>query len=256
MDQQLLHLCLDYTRFNAARTMSTARPSEFTTIAKGEALALLDLARPQAALFNRVLGFQESTIDQLPGILELYESSGASPQFDVATEHLSPPVCEALMAAGFRPVEGLAYLIARNCVAQPSGLPVEVWPHDQADRFLELLKTSGVQCDPEVWEVRREFYCTDTFRAYVAILDGQPRAWGTLYVSPHGGYLANAFTQPEFRGRGCQTALLAARVADAAELGLDFLATDIVPETISHRNIRRAGFEIATLHTHWQRAAE
>ena len=70
---------------------------------------------------------------------------------------------------------------------------------------------------------------------------------GTLYVSGDTGWLGTAATRPEQRGRGAQSAILAARVARARELGVTRLVTETgVPRDgapgASYRNILRAGF--------------
>ena len=140
--------------------------------------------------------------------------------------------------------------VHRNRLELPT---VERWGADRADDFLQLLMTSGVTCDPAVWSDRRRHYCTETFRAYVASIDGAPRAWATLFVSGKAGYLANAYTQENCRGLGCQTALLHARQLDAAALGVDWLMTDVEHGSSSHRELhprrifaRHGGDRLAT----------
>jgi GNAT superfamily N-acetyltransferase len=64
------------------------------------------------------------------------------------------------------------------------------------------------------------------------------------------GWLGAAGTLPEHRGKGAQSALLAARIALARELGLDTVTTETgerLPDRPagSYRNILRAGFEEA-----------
>jgi hypothetical protein len=84
-------------------------------------------------------------------------------------------------------------------------------------------------------------------------LDGTvPVAAGALFVHDAVGWLGAAGTLPEHRGKGAQSALLAARIALARELGLDALTTETgerVPDRPagSYRNILRAGFEEAYL---------
>lgn len=71
-----------------------------------------------------------------------------------------------------------------------------------------------------------------------------------LFVHDGVGWLGAAGTLPEHRGKGAQTALLAARIALARELGLDAVTTETgerQPDrpAASYRNILRAGFEEA-----------
>jgi GNAT superfamily N-acetyltransferase len=60
-----------------------------------------------------------------------------------------------------------------------------------------------------------------------------------FYAAGDVGWLGIASTLAEFRGRGAQSALLAARVARAHRLGLRLLVTET--ET-SYGNVLRAGF--------------
>ena len=66
------------------------------------------------------------------------------------------------------------------------------------------------------------------------------------------GYLANAATVPGFRGRGCQTALLARRIADAAAAGCDLVAGQATFGSTSQRNMERMGLRPAVTVTTWR----
>lgn len=226
---------------------------------------MIDPGRPQSTYVNRVLGLGSESLPDLPRVLQLYEDSAMEPQLDLEPD-VAPEVADALLTRGFRPVESLSFLVGatrpaagpeptsvrvqRNRLELPA---VERWGADRADDFLRLLMTSGVICKPAVWSERRSHYCTETFRVYVASLGGEPRAWATLFVSGKAGYAANAYTQEDWRGRGCQTALLRERQSDAAALGVDWLMTDVEHGSSSHGNCTRAGFSLATVVTAWRR---
>jgi GNAT superfamily N-acetyltransferase len=81
-----------------------------------------------------------------------------------------------------------------------------------------------------------------------AAFDGdEPVATGAMFVAAELGWLGMGATLPSHRGLGAQTALLAARVTLAAELGLALVVTETgVARTgmpgPSYRNILRAGF--------------
>lgn len=78
-----------------------------------------------------------------------------------------------------------------------------------------------------------------------AQVDGQ--AAGVAALSVCGGVAAfySAATLPEWRRRGVQTALLAARLHLAARLGADLASVFVTPGSGSERNVRRAGFGMA-----------
>lgn len=64
--------------------------------------------------------------------------------------------------------------------------------------------------------------------------------------------LAFAATLPEYGGRGAQSAFLARRMQDAADLGCESLISETAEDTLerpvaSYRNMRRFGFEVAYL---------
>jgi GNAT superfamily N-acetyltransferase len=87
-----------------------------------------------------------------------------------------------------------------------------------------------------------------SWHCFVGYDGGQPVAGGVLFEAEDAGWLGIASTLPSHRGRGAQGAILAARIARAAQLGLRRLATETdAPEgeepNQSYRNILRAGFE-------------
>lgn len=86
-------------------------------------------------------------------------------------------------------------------------------------------------------------FCPGT-SCYLARVDGEPAGGGALSVAGGLAALFSASTRPRFRRRGVQTALLAARLA-AAAAGCDVATVQANPGSDSHRNIQRAGFQIA-----------
>jgi hypothetical protein len=86
---------------------------------------------------------------------------------------------------------------------------------------------------------------------YLARLDGQPAAAATLYVDASVGYLADATTNPAFRRRGLQSALLRRRIRDAAAAGADVVFSGAAPFSESHRNMARAGMWTQFIRSLW-----
>jgi GNAT superfamily N-acetyltransferase len=88
------------------------------------------------------------------------------------------------------------------------------------------------------------------FDCYLAWDGDEPAGAAALFASGDTGWFGLAGTRPEFRGRGAQSALLAVRIARAAELGCRLLVTETGEQveerpSNSYRNILRSGFEIA-----------
>ncbi len=92
-------------------------------------------------------------------------------------------------------------------------------------------------------------------------LDGDtPAAAAGLYMDDGVGYLGFAATLPEHRGKGAQSALLAARIRHAREAGCDVLVTETGERrenrpSNSYRNILRAGFQEVAVRENWLRPA-
>jgi GNAT superfamily N-acetyltransferase len=90
------------------------------------------------------------------------------------------------------------------------------------------------------------------WHCFLAYEGPQPVAGAMLYAKNEVGWLGVASTRVEYRGRGAQSSLLAARIERARRLGLRLLVTETgaaeegEPGT-SCRNILRAGFEPAYL---------
>ncbi len=81
---------------------------------------------------------------------------------------------------------------------------------------------------------------------YLSLADGLPAGGSALFTDAGVSIFMVAATDPMFRGRGIQTALIGRRLADAAAAGCDLLMTETVASNASPRNFERAGFaEIA-----------
>ena len=86
------------------------------------------------------------------------------------------------------------------------------------------------------------------WHCFVAYDGREPAAGGALFVTGDIGWFGLGATRPEFRRRGAQGAILAARIERAAELGCSLVVTEtgeLVDDrpSNSYRNILRAGFE-------------
>ena len=82
---------------------------------------------------------------------------------------------------------------------------------------------------------------------YVAYADGEPAGAGALFVHDRLGWLGFAATRERYRGRGAQSAILAARIEDARQQGCTMVTTETGElkegrPSSSYRNIVRAGF--------------
>jgi ribosomal protein S18 acetylase RimI-like enzyme len=86
---------------------------------------------------------------------------------------------------------------------------------------------------------------------YLARVDGRAAAAATLYVHDRVGYLADSATDPSFRRRGLQIALLRRRMRDAGGFGADLIFSGAEPFSSSHRNMERVGLRMQFVRGKW-----
>jgi GNAT superfamily N-acetyltransferase len=86
---------------------------------------------------------------------------------------------------------------------------------------------------------------------YLARIDGRLAAAATLYRRGQGAYCADAATDPAFRGRGLQAALLQRRIGAAGEAGAGFVSSGASYLSASHRNMERVGMRLLSLRSIW-----
>jgi ribosomal protein S18 acetylase RimI-like enzyme len=79
---------------------------------------------------------------------------------------------------------------------------------------------------------------------YAALRDGVIAGGATMRVAEGIAQLTGAATAPAHRRRGVQSALLSARLADAAAGGRDVAVITTQPGSKSHHNAQRQGFDL------------
>ncbi len=126
---------------------------------------------------------------------------------------------------------------------------------DRVDVFSDaLLRGHGVPEQERELAIasQRHWPALPGTKLYLATVEDQPAAAAVLRIGDGIGYLANASTIPEFRGRGCQTALLARRIADATDAGCGLVAGQATFGSTSQRNMQRMGLQPALTVTTWR----
>ena len=241
---------LAFAAFNAHRTSAAPEPG----IACREVapwLYVCDPSRPQDPYYNRALAAHAGSPTP--------EALDALPESVVAIElrpaELVPAVADALLMRGFRPRGALCYLGApATRPSAPGHHTVEQLAPAQVDVFFDALESAGTPFPPERRALKRQFYCTDRFRAFVARgPQGEVAGWATMFVQDGSALLGNAYVPPPMRRRGVHAALLAARLHAAADAGLDEVFTDVEHGSPSHWNCERAGLRTLSVNTIWQR---
>jgi|GEM_PF-758233 len=247
---------LALTVFNARRALS-ANDKQLEVRMLGNSTLLIEPNSPASPYYNRVKGWGKEEPGLLDEILQIYHEAGIAPCFDMLPHHLNEEVSGALSARGYRLAEQLVYLAAdpQELTIQseiPDGLRVEKVTAENVDVLLELINQStGGQIPPEVKERKKDYFTLPAFQNFLVYVDGEAAAMGSLFIHEDVGYMANDFTFPAFRGKGCQTALLHRRFETARELGLQALYTDVQFGTTSHDNMLRNGFHTVYLNSLW-----
>ena len=162
---------------------------------------------------------------------------------------------DRLVANGFEAEEPEALMVLH--LEETPGWDIPALPRGVTLRRLEgASQLEDVrQIEESVWEEEMP-WVTENLAAdldrpgylsvYAAYVDGQPASTGWIYFHPNGQFadLWGGATLPEYRGRGLFTAVLSARVQEAAARGYRFVTIDAGP--MSRPIVARHGFRLLT----------
>lgn len=211
--------------------------------------------------FNKVvgLGFGGMPSDaELDEIETAFGSRGCPTQIELA--HLADPeIAAALTARGYqlvsfenvlgRPLaDGLERVTPPGVDVRPSAdEDFETWLDTLVDGFANP-DTQGVASHEEfprdvLADATRDMVAAGATR-YVARADGVVAGAASVRFADGIAQLTGAATAPAHRRRGVQTALLAARLVDAAAAGCDIAVVTTAPGSKSQENVQRRGFDL------------
>ncbi|ANS75926.1 hypothetical protein AWM70_16135 [Paenibacillus yonginensis] len=254
--QQIEAMELRLNQFNAARAL--ALPDKKPMVLKlGDSLLLMETSGPESMYYNRVKGFGPSDLDKLDLILQEYESRDLIPCFDIPPGRMTVEVGTALHQKGFVCAEQLTFLEAGHGsppTAPASSVEIKEVDEHLADDLLNSISRIMGGVPSEILERKKPYFILPHFRNYLAYIGNEIAGIGSLFIHEREGYLANDYTFPEYRGMGCQKALIARRLAEAAKLGLTSVYTDVRFGSASHENMRLLGFEQVFTTSFWIKA--
>ena len=170
-----------------------------------------------------------------------------------------PAIGETLTERGYRlvwfeNVLGLAIGHDRAAVT-PEGIEVRLCGEDEYGAWLDVVFEGFAHPDgqgvpsPEdfprdvIERAERDFSTAGAVR-YVALCDGVLAGGASFRIAEGVAQLAGAATAPAYRRRGIHTALLSARLADAAAGGCDIAVVTTQPGSKSQQNMQRHGFDL------------
>ncbi|MGE5290993.1 MAG: GNAT family N-acetyltransferase [Micromonosporaceae bacterium] len=211
--------------------------------------------------FNKVAGLGFGGVPSVAALDEIeraFAACGAPVQIELA--HLADPAIGALLTergyrlVSFENVLGLAIKGEPEQVTPP-GVEVRPSGDDEFGPWLDVVAdgfahpdTQGVPSHEEfprevISNAEHDFAAAGVTR-YVALRDGVIAGGASFRMAEGVAQLAGAATAPAHRRRGVQTALLAARLADAAAAGCDVAVVTTQPGSKSQQNVQRRGFDL------------
>lgn len=209
---------------------------------------------------NRVLGFDEASLPRLNEVIDFYHRRGSPCRFDVVSAPPNKRVDAALTEHGFRAQAVETFLCCEPhpaCIATADAEVRALGP-DEIDEFATAF-LSVYQCEPSAESSTRAClkaqYGQPGWHCYLALLDGKVAAFGAMRVNGGVASLISSATVPDLRRLGCQTALLARRVHDAADLGCDLVFSHAACGSTSERNMKRLGMRAVATKSRWEQPA-
>ncbi len=212
--------------------------------------------------FNRTIGLRDHGPAEIDSVLGWYRERRVEGRFDIAPMLCSDQVRLTLAERGFYQSGFHTVLYGEPEPGWPApgdGVEVQEVGASYMSLFADLymLYLDDPRIAPDLLRRARANvearHPLPGWRLYVASVEGAPAAFGALFVSGGVGSLAGAATAPRFRGRGCQSALIRRRIADAAAEGCDLIAAQASPGSSSQRNMERAGLRVAYTKAVWSR---
>jgi ribosomal protein S18 acetylase RimI-like enzyme len=247
------------TKLITAGTEAARRrnPGGFVLAVAGGAACFAEDGSP----FNKVVGLGFGGVPddaEFDEIERAYAGRVAPTQVELANL-ANPEVGLALTGRGYRLVAfenvlGRSLDVGETRVASTE-FDVRLSTDDELDAWVEVVTTGFAHPDEQgvpafeefpreiVERANRDFVAAGA-QTYVAIRDGVVAGGASMRTTDGVAQLTGAATAPAHRRRGVQTALLLARLADAAEAGCDIAVVTTAPGSKSQQNVQRQGFAL------------
>ncbi|GAA1863058.1 GNAT family N-acetyltransferase [Pseudonocardia ailaonensis] len=208
--------------------------------------------------YTKVVGLGFDGIPELDAVEEAYAAHGAPVSVELA--HLADPDLAALLSdrgyrlEGFENVLGLDLSRPSDAVA-PDGIEVRTSGDDEFEEWLAVVVDASVHPDTQGVPWHDDFPATAIEQAqrdsaaagltrYAAFRKGELAGGAEFRIVDGIAQLAGAGTAPAHRRHGVQSAMLAARLADARAAGCDIAVIVTQPGSKSQQNAQRRGFDL------------
>jgi GNAT superfamily N-acetyltransferase len=233
---------------HAAYTDAYRASPELCELAEIGAAVCLTIRRLDGRIFNRVLGLD--SVDHLDEIAAFY---GDTPWWVSDSHELGAELEARGFARDYGWMKFSRGVGPRQARSDLSFVPVEP---DRAGDFAAVV-VGGYDLPDWTESFAANVVGRPGWSCYVAYDGDRPAGAGALYVDGSVGWLGFGATLPDYRGRGAQSAILAARIEDARRQGCATVVTetgelaDDRPSS-SYRNILRAGFREAGVRANYR----
>ncbi len=206
--------------------------------------------------FNRVIGlglFQTATEQMIDDLIKKYKDAAISRFFIQIHPEAAPPQLREWFekrnivhynnwVKHYRGVENPPTVETELEIREVSG-------SFETNKFGDII-TGSFEWPGEMSQWFSNLVGRKCWKTYLAFDKDEPAAAASMYVKDDCGWLSFASTLPGWRGKGAQTALIARRIQDAAELGCKVLTVETAEDNKEERsqsmkNIQKTGFEVA-----------
>jgi ribosomal protein S18 acetylase RimI-like enzyme len=211
--------------------------------------------------FNKVAGLGFGGVPD-PAAFDEIEQAFAACRSPVQVElaHLADPATGALLTGrGYR-LESFENVLGRALTGDfervlPPGVEVRRSGEEESEAWLDVVAEGSIHPDMQgvPWHeefsremiigAERDMAAAGAVR-YAGLHDGIIAGGATMRIAERVAQLTGAATAPAHRRRGVHTALLSARLADAAAAGCDVAVIITQPGSKSQQNAQRQGFDL------------
>jgi len=248
------HACAEFAE--ARRRLVPASGSEWMECS-GAYVVFDGIDSPLTQTFGLGL-FEELTAASLDTIEHFFLSRGAQVDHEVSPL-VGVTALSLLCASRYRPIE-ISNVLYRPTEKQARetarNIEVRVTSRDEARLWTDTCAKGWTHEHPELRDFFLQFTAISSAReetlCFLAEVDGQPGAAGSLCIHEGVALFAGAATVPEMRRRGLQAALLRERMRYAFDHGCDIAMMVAEAGSNSQRNAEREGFHIAYTRTKWR----
>ena len=212
--------------------------------------------------FNKVAGLGFGGVPDSAALGEVeqaFAACGSPVQIELA--HLAEPAIGVLLTGrGYR-LESFENVLGRALTSEtervlPPGVEVRPSGAEESEAWLDVVAEGSIHPDTQgvpwheefpremIIEVERDMVAAGVTVRYAGLLDGILAGGATMRTAEGVAQLTGAATAPAHRRRGVHTALLSARLADAAAAGCDVAIIITQPGSKSQQNAQRQGFDL------------